>query len=614
MPGLVGIVQKHTRGPLDRGLFQRMVAVLRHRPWYQVNTYFGAEVAIARLHLNIINPAPQPYISANGRVKVFLHGEIYNDEANEANQLEFIAGAYERFGLDFAAQLNGSFVVLLIDEAADTLVVATDRAATKPVFYYLDGSSLYFAPEPKALALIPSLAKRLNLTAVASFLACGHYLNGQVLLEDIRHLDNATILTVSPAGVMIHKYWDYTFNEGLKDRGSAYYQAALSELIRRAVRRRMRGQHRQGILLSGGYDSRGILACYLAEHPREPVATISWGVAEDSAESDCAVAKRLAIKLNLPHTFYPLRIAALPQHLHDFVSLHDGLTDACTNYPESLKIFTHIREELGLQVILRGDECFGFSSPACNERTIFDKYSILPLHRSQIFQKLLKKPWLLCFSDLIIQTISNLALKCPTNDVILRQSFLYFDQRLKYYINHLNYIKSFEIEVRTPYLDNDILDFMRELPSKYHYGKMLYRRALREAFPNIFDEMAKKSNLPNLSLEFKRNNLNDFIYQHFLKEEHPLLQCFDLGAIHMLFHRFFSTSSYKDNDDRLTQKLGKLFKQWPILYTTLYNIYLPIQDKQKIEVISLPAIILRVLTLDVYLKTIGVDQSQTITF
>src|SRR5688572_28442851 len=121
-----------------------MVAMLRHRPRYQVDTYHVPELAIARLHLNLISPSPQPHASEGGRLKVLLHGEIYNDGVSEANQLEFIARAYQRFGYEFAAYLNGSFVVLLLDETTHTLMMATDRTASKPVFYYQHDAELYF--------------------------------------------------------------------------------------------------------------------------------------------------------------------------------------------------------------------------------------------------------------------------------------------------------------------------------------------------------------------------------------------------------------------------------------------------------------------------------------
>lgn len=603
MPGLVGIVQKQTNGSLDRGLFQRMITALRHRPWYQVDRYLTPEVAVARLHLNIINPAPQPYISENGQLRVFLHGEIYNDETTEMNQLGFIAQAYERFGLDFAAQLNGSFVVVLMDAATDLVLIATDRTASKPVFYYQNDAALYFAPELKALLLIPTLPRRINLSATASFLACGHYLNGQALLEDLHPLDNATVLIVSADGVMTHRYWQYAFNEAATDRGIAYYQQAMSELIRQAVCRRIRSQHHYGILLSGGYDSRGILGCYLDERPKESVTTISWGVAEDVPRSDCAIAQRLAHRLQLPHTFFPLRMAELAQHVQEFIRLHDGLSDACYNYPESLKIFSDIRTQLGVQVILRGDESFGFSRPACDERTIFEKFSIVPLERSRSYQKILSSDWLLIFSDAIRQTICDIRAKCNAKDINLYQNFVYFDQRLKHYINPLNYMKSLDVEVRTPYLDNDILDFLCELPAPYHFGKLFYRDLLVKMFPQMLSEIAIQSNVPDLHAVVRNGDMQTVLSQVNLSNESPLSQFFEVGALKDFHDNYFSDSHRRESSRKFVEKAGKFLRRWPSIYQALYKMYLPIQDRQQYEFISRPRIILRIFTINLILES-----------
>jgi asparagine synthetase B (glutamine-hydrolysing) len=603
MPGLVGMVPTQRREPWDRDLFQRMVVALRHRPWYQVDTYQVPDLTIARLHLNVINPTPQPYTSHGGQLQVFLHGEIYNDGVSEAHQLEFIARAYERCGRDFAAQLNGSFVVLLIDETTHTLLIATDRTASKPVFYCQTDAWLYFAPEPKALVLIPSLPKQINASALASFLACGHYLNGQTLLEGIRPLDNATVLIANSAGVTTHKYWDYSFNEAAKDRGVVYYQRALGDLIRQAVHRRTRSPHRYGILLSGGYDSRGILGCYLEEHPQEPVTTISWGVAEDTPGSDCAVAQRLALNLGLSHTFYPLRMTRLAQHVREFVALHDGLTDACHNYPESLQIFRDIHTELGVDVILRGDESFGFSKPACNRRTVFEKFGIVPFDRSRLYTQILHGSWLSTFSESIQQTTDELYLKSKTKNIYLSQSFIYFDQRIKHYISYLNYVKSIDVEVRTPYLDNDILDFMSELPAPYHYGKQFYRELMLKMFPKIFSEMATRSNLPNLDHALRTYELKDLIYQTILKNNRSLIEYFDVNATTKLLDNFFSNSDYKNNDRKIVEKISKFLKKYPSIYNIGYKMYLPIQDAQKYDFVSAPVVMLRLLTLNFYLQS-----------
>ncbi|MGH8057836.1 MAG: hypothetical protein ACREOH_11475, partial [Candidatus Entotheonellia bacterium] len=120
MPGLVGVMALSPE-PQERArvteLLPGLLAPLRHQPGYDTDTYLDPQhgLAIARLHLGILNPSPQPYASPEAPVKVFLHGEIYNDDVPSDRQLEYILQLYTRFGPTFPAHLNGSFVVLLHD-------------------------------------------------------------------------------------------------------------------------------------------------------------------------------------------------------------------------------------------------------------------------------------------------------------------------------------------------------------------------------------------------------------------------------------------------------------------------------------------------------------------
>ena len=147
MPGLVGVI---ALGPEPQAraraaeLLPPLIAPLRHHLWYHTDTYLDPQegLAIARLHLGILNPAPQPYSCPHAPLKVFLHGEIYNDEALPDRQLECIAQLYSRFGPTFAAHLNGSFLILLHDPARQLLLLATDRTASKPCFYFQDDQRL----------------------------------------------------------------------------------------------------------------------------------------------------------------------------------------------------------------------------------------------------------------------------------------------------------------------------------------------------------------------------------------------------------------------------------------------------------------------------------------
>ena len=144
MPGLVGYIYNEKNAP-NSTLINDMCNIIKHREWYCIDDYTDLKrgVAVSRVHLGIINNEPQPYSSENGKVKIFLYGEIYDDSAADCNQLEYIHQIYEKEGVDFASKLNGSFVIIVIDEAKERVIIANDIVASKPFFYFIDETGTF---------------------------------------------------------------------------------------------------------------------------------------------------------------------------------------------------------------------------------------------------------------------------------------------------------------------------------------------------------------------------------------------------------------------------------------------------------------------------------------
>jgi len=59
------------------------------------------------------------------------------------------------------------------------------------------------------------------------------------------------------------------------------------------------------------------------------------------------------------------------------------------------------------------------------------------------------------------------------------------------------YATSTEVEIRNPWYDNDILDFLIELPVEYRKGKKLFKKTVRNLFSDLFrTEVARKVSKP----------------------------------------------------------------------------------------------------------------------
>jgi len=565
MPGLVGVVSI-SGSEIDLNLMPAMRDAIRHQGWYEVDDYVNPRgtVAISRVNLGIINKDKQPYSARHGQVKVFLHGEIYNDEVADSNPLEFIYRLYEKRGLDFAAFLNGSFVIVIVDEEQEVVLVANDRIATKPLFYFDDGRAVYFGPEMKSLLLVPSLKREINLAAVADFLTNGQFTREHTLIEHLETVNNATVLKITPGGVSQHTYWRCVIETEDKDRGLDYYQQALVETLRKAVSRRLQTHNTYGVLLSGGYDSRGILGFCLERRNDRDLHTISWGREEDIPDSDCIIARELARKLGIDHTFYRLTAEEVIDNFRDFVFLGEGRTW----FPESYSVFHRIREQQGINILLRGDEWLGSESRwVHDEHTMFCTLSLRAFRNIPEYQKILKPAYYQMFCEHDAETIRLVSSRCSAKNIHDRKDFFFMDILLRYYINPLNYVKNFALESFTPLLDHDILDLVSTLPIKYRLDKGLYKGTVRKMFPGLFEEVAKSHNMIDWAASFRSSpQLQRFVYRELIEQRNIFSELMSLDHLKGELDAFFAAPADPSIKTRVKHGVLKLLTVSPAAY------------------------------------------------
>jgi asparagine synthetase B (glutamine-hydrolysing) len=540
MPGLVGIIQLQQE-PVHDTLLATMRDILRHRLWYSVEDYVSPDhhIAVSRVHLNVINREAQPYLAHAGRVQVFLHGEIYRDATVPPNPLEWIAELYEVHGQDFASYLKGSFIVLIVDQERRWVLLANDRIASRPLFYFQDETAFYFAPEMKSLLTIPSLRRTLHLPAVADFLTNGHFTADHTLLEGVCWLDNATVLCIADGQVTQQRYWQFMIQENAPNLGPDTYRENLGHILRQAVRRCLSTDARYGVLLSGGHDSKSILGSSLEVLPAQAVNTISWGREENIPHSDCVIARRLAETLGTNHQFYPLVAEEILADFRTFVWMGEGLTD----FPEAYAVFDRIRSQQAVDIVLRGDQCFGDShwTTVHDEFSMFRSLDLRVLRYMPDYRSILNPAYYQQFCELDAVTRQRLSERCAARDIFARKHFYYLNVRNKYYLNPLNCVKNFAMESFRPLLDYDLLDFVTTLPPKYRLGKRFWRATVTELFPIICAEIAKTHNMINWRSALRRAPENQqFVYGQLLAKSTLLSEFINRASLKQYLDAFYA--------------------------------------------------------------------------
>jgi asparagine synthase (glutamine-hydrolysing) len=274
MPGLAGII---TRGAQDAGACARlreMVACMLHEPFYVSGTEsvraLGLDAGWVALEGSF--SSRMPLWNGARDVGLIFAGEHYDDgdgEPTAGSELGArLIDLYERHGERFFGMLNGLFSGILLDRRRDELFLFNDRYGMGRIYYHEDAHALHFASEAKALLRVLPRARRLDDAGLAEFVSLGCVLQDRTLFEGVRLLPAGSVWRFAP-GMPIRKSLcvDHAALEQSSTLAPAAYYDELKRLWHAIVPRYVRGSQRTALALTGGVDSRMILAWLPAQRP-----------------------------------------------------------------------------------------------------------------------------------------------------------------------------------------------------------------------------------------------------------------------------------------------------------------------------------------------------------
>ncbi len=319
MCGLAGILN-FDGAPPDLAALRRMADALRHRgpdaEGFFTDSAAAPAIGLAHRRLSVIDlrhVADQPLGNEDGSVQVVLNGEIYNFRELRAGlegrhtfrsqgDSEVVAHLYEELGDEVVARLDGMFALVLWDARRRRLLLARDPAGKKPLYFHADARRFVFGSEIKAL-LAAGVPAEMDESALGESIAYGYVPTPRTLFRGIHKLPPASLLVVDAHGVQAARaYWDLRF----PDEGQALdiTLLAAAERVRatltEAVRKRLVGDVKLGVLLSGGVDSSAVAALTARLQPGR-VKTFCVGFEGHAFYDERAHAERVARHIGSEH-------------------------------------------------------------------------------------------------------------------------------------------------------------------------------------------------------------------------------------------------------------------------------------------------------------------------
>lgn len=320
MCGLVGITSS---APLvSRNWLTVGRDAMTHRGPDDAGEWWSADgrVGLAHRRLSILDLSPgghQPMRDAVRGLTFVFNGEIYNFRELRAeleqrgyafrsnSDTEVVLAAYDAWGTDCLARLNGMFAFALYDARQQTVFLARDRAGEKPLFYHLTRGTLHFASELKALFADPSLPRRIDPKSLDCYLAMGYVPGDRCILQGYNKLPpaHALLFDLNSGTAKVWRYWQVPDLTPEAAKGQVNELGLLDELealLEDSVRQQLEADVPLGVLLSGGVDSSLITA--MAVRASTKVKTFTIGFPGHGALDETEHARLIARHFGTDHT------------------------------------------------------------------------------------------------------------------------------------------------------------------------------------------------------------------------------------------------------------------------------------------------------------------------
>ncbi|KMY30103.1 asparagine synthase [Lysinibacillus xylanilyticus] len=217
--------------------------------------------------IDLSDVANQPLYSADGNIVLVFNGEIFNFQELRADLIEkghnfkthsdseVIIYGYVEYGVDFVKKLRGMFAFCIWDKKHDLQFIARDGFGIKPLYYTentTDGTFI-FGSEIKSFLPHPSFIKELNKDALRPYLTFQYSSMDETFFKGVYKLQPAHYMLIKNGQKQIVQYWDKKFHA--KEAPIEKYVEDIRTTVRESVDAHQISDVKVGSFLSGGIDS-----------------------------------------------------------------------------------------------------------------------------------------------------------------------------------------------------------------------------------------------------------------------------------------------------------------------------------------------------------------------
>jgi asparagine synthase (glutamine-hydrolysing) len=487
MCGIAGIVNGDPLKVAD------MIFAMGHRgPDFSECRTFG-NVTLGHARLAIIDTSPAGNQPMNfGKWAITYNGEIYNYRELRAHletkghtfktqtDTEVLLHMWAEYGSDCLHSLDGQFAFAIFDTETKELTLVRDRAGEKPLYYLQRDGLVAFASELRPLAALSE--REVSPESLALFALYRYVPAPRSIWSDVSKLAPGHLAVVNAAGRLNTKRWwswEVEPTHEVSQKGFMDACEQITGVLRDSVKRRLIADVPLGIFLSGGIDSS--LCAALAVSQGHSLKTFSIGF--DGADSEHEQARLIAKHLGTDHhehVFGPSDFESVGRTIGDRMDEPNGDRSCVPTYLLAGFAKQHVTVALSGD---GGDELFGgygryfhwdAKTPPEFGADVYYRH-LLPVYGPD-------EPFFLADTLPIHDEMASAATLFHTHEPLHALRALDFNRYLPGCVLSKMDRMSMQhsLEVRTPFLEPQLMDIARKLPSQYLMNSKMGKLVLRE--------------------------------------------------------------------------------------------------------------------------------------
>ncbi len=556
--------------------------------------------------IDLSEEANQPMKDETGRYIMVYNGEIYNyrevraDLMNKgvafstSSDTEVLLKAFIHYRESCLEKLNGFFAFAIFDREKEELFVARDRYGIKPLYYLYDEDKFLFASEMQSIVSY-GIARKIDFESLFTYLQLNYIPAPHTIFKDVKVLMPGGYLRVRKKELEVKTYYEIPYHPdslSLQKLSYEQQQQRLRELMDASVKKRLVADVPVGAFLSGGIDSSVITG--IARKYKEDLHTFSIGYADEPFFDETHYAQLVAEKFGTRHTVFSLTTKEIEDHLFDAldkidqpfadssalpvfilskktrehvtVALSgDGADELFSGYNKHSAFLRASRHDFA-NTLLRIAGPFTFLLPQSRNSAITNSFRQVARYSKALHADIKERYWqwaALASEKTAFGLLSQESKKHFERQVFLERKDALFHSLSKE--NDFNEIlladmqlvlpndmlkkvdlmsMAHALEVRVPFLDKDVVDFVFSLPAdskiNVHMRKRILQDAYREMLPTeLYNRPKQGFEVP--LLRWFRGSLRGIIKDDLLSDRFIAEQgVFDVKAVRNLKKKLFS--------------------------------------------------------------------------